>query len=103
MEVEDLIHFVFDCSSFCSEREKLMQNLEILYVMDGYGLEQAQEFAQLSNVNKLKFMLFAFQEELTDDEVKQDKETLMNFIEKRLLIIKEFCSYVAATNRFARN
>ncbi len=103
MEVEDMTHFVFDCNSFSSERENLLQNLEILYAMDGYGLEKNLNFGQLSNVEKLKFILFAFQEELMEDEVKQDKVKLMNFIEKRILIIKEFCSYVAATNRFARN
>ncbi len=71
--------------------------------MDGYGEEQKRKFCQLSNVEKFKFMIFPFQEELNNDEVKHDKEKLMGFVEKRLLVLREFCSYVAATNRFARN
>ncbi len=104
MIIEDIIHFVFDCGKYNYGREKLLNNVEIIYNMDREDENDDVEldFMNLCDVDKLKFVLFAFEEELKEDEVKNDVAKMKRLIDKRILVLKEFCNYVELTERFAK-
>eukprot|EP01084_Bolivina_argentea_P059957 109539_1 len=104
MVVEDIIHYVFDCGNYDTERDRLMSNIEFIFNLDKIEEKEDEEigFGDLVKVDKLKFILFPFEDELKDDDVKYDMIKIKRLVDKRISVLKEFCVYVETTNRFAK-
>eukprot|EP01084_Bolivina_argentea_P198827 340340_1 len=102
-KIEDIMHFIFDCDNYSNERIQLLNNIEFIYQLDEDEEEDQICFSNLSDIEKLKFILFPFMDELKEDDVKNDKVKIKRIVDKRIVILKEFCSFVMNTNRFATN
>ncbi len=93
--LETTEHFVFHCIKYNEYRDTLLIDIDNIY-FNYYN----NSFMDLDYDEKLKFILFPFQEELNKFEIKRDKQKKEQLLNLRMNILQSFTNYIINTQRF---
>ena len=92
---EDIYHYLFECTNYFKIREDLFDELNDIY-NDCYDIS----FYELNKNEKLKFVLYPFQDEFKDKQIHSDDTYKKQLINLRIQVIKIIMNYIEQTERF---
>ncbi len=90
---ETLIHFLFECKHNYQIKMDLLNEIEQIY-------QNKFKFINLSNIQKLNYILFPFNYELKQKDIKNNKAKKLQIYEKRLKILNLLYDYCIYSGRF---
>lgn len=94
-KLETIIHFIFECNSYNNIRILFINSINSIYY-DYYN----KDFNNISQNQQLYFILYPFQKELNNINIKNDKNKKKELINKRINTLNILLNYINNTNRF---
>ena len=95
IEEETIEHYLFYCDEYKEQRMGLYYDVNQVY-----SKHYNQSFNSRNNEDKLRFLLFPFQDELNMASIKNDKASQNELLLERINVIHCLMNYINLSNRF---
>ncbi len=109
ISIETTMHFIMDCDQYNEHRDILFSNIQDVY--NQYrNIENTEDeieekkdnlkFIEIDKDDQLFFILFPFQNQLLNTEIREKKKIYNTLMGERLFVLQKLMFYIKQTDRF---